>query len=115
MFGVKQSSNTPIKVEVMNANNLNNAEFIKVFDNSNVKKPVVISTYDSEGIMTSSPKNAPKGDIANMMTEEQLKMFNALKRSENTTNMLQQLKNSNDPRAKSLAELLEKQGYNHNK
>ena len=57
-------------------------------------------------------KKAPPG-ITNMMTEEQLKVFNALKRSDSTANLLRQLKESGDPNAKSLAELLEKQGYNN--
>lgn len=61
---------------------------------------------------SSSKKKAPPG-VINAMTEEQLKVFNALKRSDSTANLLQQLKESGDPNAKSLAELLEKQGYNN--
>lgn len=57
----------------------------------------------------------PPANVANTMTEEQLKMWNNLKRSEDTNKLIQQLKESGDPRAISLAELLEKQGYNYNK
>jgi hypothetical protein len=116
LFGTKKSSGIPVKIEMMDLSKQSaNPEFIKVFDNSKPKSPVLMATYDQNGTLTSTPtpsKKAPPG-ITNMMTEEQLKVFNALKRSESTSSLLRQLKDSGDPNAKSLAELLEKQGYNN--
>jgi hypothetical protein len=115
LFGTKKSSGIPVKIEMMDLSTQSaNPEFIKVFDNSKPKSPVLMATYDKDGTLTSrsSSKKAPTG-ITNMMTEEQLKVFNALKRSESTSSLLRQLKDSGDPNAKSLAELLEKQGYNN--
>jgi hypothetical protein len=116
LFGTEKSSGRPVKVEIKDLSAVeNNPEYVKVFDNSNPKSPVLIKTYDLNGTLTSTPsssKKAPPG-ITNMMTEEQLKVFNTLKRSESTANLLRQLKESGDPNAKSLAELLEKQGYNN--
>ena len=63
---------------------------------------------------TRAQRNVPPG-VLEMMTPDQKKMWDALQRSENTGDLLRQLKDSGDPRAISLAELLEKQGYNQKK
>ena len=60
MFGTKKSSGVPVKIEMMDlAKNADNPEFIKVFDNSKPKSPVLLSTYDKDGTLTSrsSQKN----------------------------------------------------------
>jgi hypothetical protein len=54
MFGTKKSSGVPVKIEMMDlAKNADNPEFIKVFDNSKPKSPVLLSTYDKDGTLTS--------------------------------------------------------------
>ena len=67
LFGTEKSSGKPIKVEITDLSaRENNPEYIKVFDNSNPKSPVLIKTYDLNGTLTSTPsvsKKAPPGTI----------------------------------------------------
>jgi hypothetical protein len=63
LFGTEKSSGKPIKVEITDLSaRENNPEYIKVFDNSNPKSPVLIKTYDLNGTLTSKQRNKLKKD-----------------------------------------------------
>lgn len=53
MYGKQNSTGKPVKVILTQGLE---TDFIKVYDNTNSKSPVIISTYNNKGVKTSTPK-----------------------------------------------------------
>jgi hypothetical protein len=74
-------------------------------------REVLVAEYDRNGVLISrgGTKTAPPKDIAMMLTDEQKKVWNALKLKPGpNSKLIQQLRDSDDPRAQGIADILEK-------